>query len=63
MRVAEWLTVREVAEYLKLSEAQVYVLVRRDQLPAHRLGNLLRFDREEIDRQLKATSASRSGRD
>jgi excisionase family DNA binding protein len=57
--VAEWLTVKQVADYLKLSEAQVYVLVKRDQLPAHRLGNLLRFDREEIDRQLKSSSASK----
>jgi excisionase family DNA binding protein len=57
--VAEWLTVKQVADYLKLSEAQVYVLVKRDQLPAHRLGNLLRFDREEIDHQLKSSSASR----
>ena len=57
--MAEWLTAKQVAEYLKLSEAQVYVLVKRDQLPAHRLGNLLRFDRQEIDRQLKSSSASR----
>jgi excisionase family DNA binding protein len=54
--------VKQVADYLKLSEAQVYVLVKREQLPAHRLGNLLRFDREEIDRQLKSSSASRMPR-
>ncbi len=60
--VAEWLTVKQVAEYLKLSEAQVYVLVKREQLPAHRLGNLLRFDRDEIDRHLKSSSASRADR-
>lgn len=55
--MATWLTVKQLAAYLQLSEARVYTLARSGELPGVRVGNLWRFDREEIDRQLKARPA------
>lgn len=46
-----WLTPEQVAEYLKVSRATVYNLVRDGLLPKPRLlgKRLKRFDREAID--------------
>jgi excisionase family DNA binding protein len=43
------LTVDEVADYLRVSRSTIYRLLKRNQLPALRIGNDLRFDVEEID--------------
>jgi excisionase family DNA binding protein len=44
------LRVRELAEYLKVHPSTIYRLLRKEQLPAFRVGSDWRFDREEIDR-------------
>lgn len=49
------LTVREVAQVLRLSQACVYTMVARGQLPHLRVGNgrgSIRFSREDLDRFL-----------
>jgi excisionase family DNA binding protein len=44
------LTIREVAEYLKLSEDEVKRLVDIGEIPAYRIGDtFLRFRKEQID--------------
>jgi len=42
------LTVREVAEQLRVSDESVYRLVRRGQLRANRVGYLWRIPREAL---------------
>jgi excisionase family DNA binding protein len=59
-RVATWLTVDQLAEYLQVSKARVYAMARAGELPATRVGNLWRFDRDEIDRYLKSRSPRQS---
>lgn len=50
----KWLTVKEVAEYLKLSTDLVYKFAQRGKIPVSKIGNQWRFDREEIDAWVKA---------
>ena len=46
------MTVVEVAEYLRISRASVYRLVRSRQVPVSSVGRQLRFRRDSIDRWL-----------
>jgi len=43
------MTVQEVASYLRISRFSVYNLVKRGELPAMKILNKLRFDRETIE--------------
>ncbi len=43
------LTVREVAEYLRLSEAKVYRLAKNGGLPVFRIGKTWRFRKDLLD--------------
>ena len=43
------LTVRDVANYLRLSQAKVYRLARQGCVPAFRLGRSWRFRKDLID--------------
>jgi excisionase family DNA binding protein len=44
------LTTQNVAEYLHVHPSTIYRLLKKNQLPAFRVGSDWRFDREEIDR-------------
>jgi excisionase family DNA binding protein len=43
------LTVHEVAEYLRMSEAKVYRLVKEGHLPVIRIGKTWRFRKDLLD--------------
>jgi len=43
------LTLRQVAEYLKVHKSTIYRLVRRKELPAFRVWHDWRFDRDLVD--------------
>ena len=47
------MTVNELAEYLRISRASVYRLVRSRQIPVSNVGRQLRFRRDSIDTWLK----------
>ena len=49
-----WLTAQEAARYLALTRKALYEAVRRGEVPAHRLGRRLRFNREELDSAIQA---------
>ena len=51
-----WMTVKEVAGYLKLSEIMVYKLAQKGEIPAAKIGSSWRFSQDEIDRWLLAKS-------
>jgi excisionase family DNA binding protein len=44
------LTVREVAEYLRVHQTTIYRLLKEQKLPAFRVGSDWRFNREVIER-------------
>ena len=43
------MTVRDVARYLRMSEAKVYRMVNNGQIPSFRLGKSWRFKRDLVD--------------
>jgi len=43
------MTVKEVADYLKLHPTTIYHMLKRGELPAFRVGSDWRFNIEEID--------------
>jgi excisionase family DNA binding protein len=43
------LTIREVAEYLKVTEKTVYSLAQRRRIPAFKVGGQWRFRREDME--------------
>ena len=50
----EILTLREVAEYLKLAEKTAYRLAAEGKLPGFKVGGSWRFKREDIERWIEA---------
>jgi excisionase family DNA binding protein len=50
----KWLTIDELANYIKMSRTKLYGMAQRGEVPASKIGNQWRFDREEIDRWMKA---------
>jgi excisionase family DNA binding protein len=47
-----FLTVRELAAYLRISLRKAYALVESGEVPAARVGGQFRIPREELDRRL-----------
>jgi putative molybdopterin biosynthesis protein len=58
--MAKWMTLAEVAEYLSTSPSTVYKLKARGKLRGYRVGRNLRFDRDEVDADIKKTQSKRS---
>jgi len=61
----EILTVKQVAEYLKVTERTIYRLAAAKKLPAFKVGGTWRFSRADIDTWIKQQSMGglASGRD
>jgi excisionase family DNA binding protein len=55
------LTVKEVAEYLKVNERTVYRMATASKLPAFKVGGSWRFKQAEIERWIKEQSNNKSG--
>ena len=43
------MTLKEVADYLKLSKSTIYRFVQQNRVPAAKIGNQWRFCKEAID--------------
>ena len=50
------MTVKEVAEYLRMSEAKVYRLIKQGVLPVVRIGKTWRFRKDLLDAWLRENS-------
>ena len=48
------LTTSQVAKILQVSEAHVYVLAKKGELPSVRFGRVVRFDEDELDAFIQA---------
>jgi excisionase family DNA binding protein len=53
-----WLSVDEIAEYLGVSKDTVYTWINSKSMPAHRMGRLWKFKRDEVDGWVKTGGAS-----
>ncbi|MDI6794021.1 MAG: helix-turn-helix domain-containing protein [bacterium] len=47
-----YMTVKEVADYLRVHEMSIYRMCKRGALPAYKVGNSWRFSKEKIDQWL-----------
>ena len=52
-----WLSVDEIATYLGVKRDTVYTWIANKDLPAHRVGRLWKFKREEVDEWVRAGGA------
>jgi excisionase family DNA binding protein len=52
-QMAKWMTLAEVATYLSTSRSTVYKLKARGRIRGYRVGRSLRFDRDELDMDIK----------
>ena len=55
------MTIREVADYLKITEKTAYRLAAAGDLPGFKVGGSWRFRRSEIDRWIDRQSAKPAG--
>ncbi|TET42384.1 MAG: DNA-binding protein [Dehalococcoidia bacterium] len=53
----EWLTVREAAQYLKLSPSAIRKYMRLGKLCCYRQGNIVRFKKSDLDNFLKPVNS------
>ncbi len=48
------LTIRQVAEYLQVTERTIYKLAWAGKLPGFKVGNAWRFKKDDIDKWIEA---------
>jgi len=53
MDYTKWLTLEELAAYLKIGRTKLYRLAQTGELPAAKIGHQWRFDRAEIDQWMR----------
>lgn len=51
-----WMTLDEIAEYLKVSKETIYKMAQKGQIPGSKIGNQWRFNRQVVDEFLNAHS-------
>lgn len=56
----EILTLKEVAEYLKVTERTIYRLAGAKKIPAFKVGGTWRFSRVDIDEWIRRQSGEQS---
>ena len=49
-----WLSVDEIAAYLGVKRDTVYKWIERKRMPAHKVGRLWKFRKDEIDQWVRA---------
>ena len=53
-----WFSVEEIADHLGVSKDTIYTWISDKGMPAHRMGRLWRFQRDEVDGWIKSGGAS-----
>lgn len=53
-----WLSVEEISKYIGVSTDTVYRWIDKHRMPAHRMGRLWKFKKNEIDEWVKAGGAA-----
>ena len=56
------MTLKEVAEFLRIHHVTLYKLVRRNEIPSFRIGSDYRFNREGIEKWIARQSAEEKPR-
>lgn len=58
MSESKWMTIVEIAEYLKVSRETILNWINKKNMPAHKAGKLWRFDMNEVDDWIKTGGAA-----
>jgi excisionase family DNA binding protein len=53
-----WLSVDEIAAYLGVKRYTIYKWIERKNMPAHKLGSLWKFRKDDVDKWIKSGQAS-----
>ena len=53
-----WLSISDICKYLGVSNDTVYKWINKQDMPAHRMGRLWKFKKDEVDRWVKAGGAT-----
>ena len=53
-----WLSVEEIAAYLGIKRDTVYRWITEKQMPAHRMGRLWKFKKDDVDGWVRKGGAS-----
>jgi len=53
-----WLSINEICKYLGISNDTVYRWIDRHSMPAHRMGRLWKFKKEQVDAWVEAGGAA-----
>ncbi len=57
-----WLSITEICKYLGVSNDTVYKWIDKCSMPAHRMGRLWKFKKDEVDEWVKAGGADQTDR-
>jgi excisionase family DNA binding protein len=52
----EFLTAKELADYIKLKKSTIYDKVKEKTIPYYQIGGAIRFEKGEIDKWIKSKS-------
>ena len=55
-----WLSVDEIADYLGIKRDTAYKWINAKRMPAHKVGRLWKFRKEEVDDWVKSGNAGES---
>ena len=53
-----WLSINEITKHLGISNDTVYKWIDKHGMPAHRMGRLWKFKKDEVDEWVKAGGAA-----
>ena len=57
--IDRWLSVEEMGKYIGVSNDTIYRWIDRHNMPAHKIGRLWKFKRDEVDEWVKSGGARR----
>ncbi|WP_046061734.1 methylation-associated defense system helix-turn-helix domain-containing protein MAD1 [Methylotuvimicrobium alcaliphilum] len=57
-----WLSVEEICDYLGIKRDTVYKWINEKSMPAHRVGRLWKFKKEQVDAWVEAGGAAESNK-
>ena len=57
-----WLSLEEVAAYLGIKKDTLYKWIYRKHIPAHKVGRLWKFKKEEVDTWIRSGEAAEGQR-
>ncbi len=53
-----WLSVDEISQYLGVSSDTIYRWIDKQAMPAHRMGRLWKFKKDQVDAWIEAGGAA-----